>query len=176
MAHPLSLLGIAHTAISLVPVVAGVTSFARYRMITPGTRVGGIYLVGLIISVFTAFGLSSTGGFNPGHALGILALLAAFGGLLIPRINLLGRLRPYLATFGWSFSFFLLMVPGINETLTRLPAAHPLAEGPQSPLVQKALLAWVVVFLVGFALQVWTIHSRRRNEAAAGRLQARPAG
>jgi hypothetical protein len=157
MAHPLSLLGIAHTAVSLVPVVAGVTGFARHRMITPGTRSGGIYLVGLTISVLTAFGLSSTGGFNPGHALGILALLAAFGSLLVPRLSFLGRLRPYLATFGLSFSFFLLMVPAINETLTRLPAAHPLAEGPQSPLVRATLLAWVVTFIVGFALQVWTI-------------------
>lgn len=174
MAHPLSLLGIAHTAISLVPVAAGVTSFARYRMIKPGTRAGGIYLVGLTASVLTAFGLSSTGGFNPGHALGILALLAAIGGLLIPHINPLGRLQPYLATFGLTFSFFLLMVPGINETLTRLPAAHPLAEGPQSPLVQKSLLAWVLVFLTGFAVQAWTIRSRRASDGATAQLQARP--
>ena len=35
MPHPLSLLGIAHTAISLVPVVAGLYSFAKYRAIQP---------------------------------------------------------------------------------------------------------------------------------------------
>lgn len=165
MTTALSLIGVVHTAISLVPVAAGLYGFARYRAIDPATRSGRVYLVGLALSVLTAFGLSSTGGFNPGHALGILALLAAFGSLLVPRLAVLGRLRPYLATLGLSFSFFLLLVPGIAETLTRLPAAHPLADGPASPLVRSTLLAWVVIFVVGFALQGWTIHSRRGNAA-----------
>lgn len=165
MTHSLSLLGAVHTAISLIPVVAGLYGFARYRMIEPATRSGRVYLAGLAISVFTSFGLSSTGGFGPAHALGILALLAAFGSLLIPRLSFLGRLRPYLAMFGHSFSFFLLMVPAIAETLTRLPPAHPLADGPQSPLVRFTLLAWVVIFIAGFILQVRTIRSRRRTEA-----------
>jgi hypothetical protein len=165
MAHPLSFLGVVHTGISLVPVVAGLYGFARYRTIEPTTRSGIVYFIGLTLSVLTSFGLSSTGGFNPGHALGILALLAAFGSLLAPRLSFLGRLRPYLATFGRSFSFFLLLVPAINETLSRLPPAHPLADGPQSPLVRSTLLVWVVTFIVGFGFQVWTIRSRRQNAA-----------
>jgi len=165
MAHPLSLLGAVHTVISLVPVVAGLYAFTRYRTIESATRSGRVYLAGLTLSVFTSFGLSSTGGFNPGHAGGILALLAAFGSLLVPRMFFLGRLRPYLATFGLSFSFFLLLVPAINETLTRLPPAHPLADGPQSALVLSTLLVWVVTFIIGFALQVRTIRVRRRNAA-----------
>ena len=62
-------------------------------------------------------------------------------------------MAPYLAAFGLSFSFFLLLVPGINETLTRLPPAHPLADGPASPVVRSALLAWLAVFACGFVLQ-----------------------
>lgn len=165
MAHPLSLLGVIHTAISLVPVAAGLYCFARYRAIEPATRSGRMYLAGLAVSVFTSFGLSSTGGFNPGHAVGILALLAAFGSLPVPRLSFLGRLRPYVATFGRSFSFFLLLVPAIAETLTRLPPMHPLADGPQSPLVGLTLLVWVAIFVVGFSLQVWTIRSRRQTGA-----------
>lgn len=160
MPHPLSALGIAHTAISLLPVAAGLYSFARYRGIQPGTRAGQIYLGGLLVAVLTAFGLSSTGGFNPGHALGILALLAAAGGLVIPRISFLGRARPYLATLGLSFSFFLTLVPGIAETLTRLPAAQPLASGPESALVQGTLAAWAAVFLAGLVFQAWSIRTR----------------
>ena len=165
MVHPLSLLGVVHTAISLVPAVAGVYGFARYRAIEPAARSGRVYLAGLALSVFTSFGLSSTGGFNPGHAVGILALLAAFGGLLVPRLSFLGRLRPYMATFGLSFSFFLLLVPAIAEILTRLPSAHPLADGPQSALVRSTLFVWVITFIAGFALQVWTIRSCRQNTA-----------
>lgn len=167
MPHPLSLLGIVHTAISLVPLAAGLYAFARYRRIEPGARSGRIYLAGLVLSVLTAFGLSSTGGFNPGHALGILALLAVTGALLAPRLAFLGRARPYLVDLGLSFSFFLLLVPGINETLTRLPAGQPLASGPESPLVKSALLAWLVVFLAGSALQVVQRLKARANAAPA---------
>jgi len=160
MPNPISLLGTVHTAVSLVPVAAGLYGFVRYRAIEPAARSGRVYLAGLALSVLTSFGLSSTGGFNPGHALGILALLAAFGSLLVCRLPFLGRLRPYLAMFGLSFSFFLTLVPGITETLTRLPAASPLADGPESALVRFALLAWAAIFIVGFAVQAWMVRSR----------------
>ena len=164
MPHPLSTLGIAHTAISLVPLVAGLYAFARFRAIEPDTGAGRVYLAGLALSVLTAFGLSSTGGFNPGHALGILALLVVGGALLAPRLAFLGRARPYLATLGLSFSFFLLLVPGINETLSRLPPSHPLASGPDSPLVKGALLGWLVLFVAGYALQALALRAQRRAE------------
>ncbi|MDH0865868.1 hypothetical protein [Mitsuaria sp. GD03876] len=166
MPHPLSALGIAHTLLSLPPVIAGLYSFVRHRRIDPSTRSGRVYLGGLTLSVLTAFGLSSVQGVNPGHVLGVLALLAAFGGgLLVPRLGFLGRLRPHLQAFGLSFSFFLLLVPGINETLTRLPAASPLAAGPEDPVVRTTLLAWLLVFVVGFALQSWQLRVARRRDA-----------
>lgn len=165
MRPPLSTLGIVHTAISLVPLVVGLYAFARHHRIAPETRSGRVYLVGLLLSVLTTFGLSSTGGFNAGHALGIVALLITGGALLAPRLTFLGRARPYLANFGLSFTFFLLLVPGINETLTRLPAAHPLASGPDSPLVKSALLAWVAIFVAGSALQALALRASRRREA-----------
>lgn len=75
MAHPLSTLGIVHTAISLVPLVAGLWAFRRDGRIDPRTTLGRWYVYGMSASVLTAFGLSSTGGFNAGHAIGILTLL-----------------------------------------------------------------------------------------------------
>ncbi len=166
MPHPLSSLGIVHTAISLVPLGAGLYRLARFGSIEPGSRSGRIYLIGMVLSVLTAFGLSSTGRFNAGHALGILALLAMFGAWWVPKLPFLGRARAYLATLGWSFSFFLLLVPGINETLSRLPPSRPLANGPESPLVRGTLLAWLVVFVLGYAWQAWTLHARRRAGTA----------
>lgn len=167
MPHPLSTLGVAHTAVSLITFAAGLYSFARYHRIDPHNRSAKVYLWTMLVSVLTSFGLSSTGGFNVGHALGILALLAVGGGLLIPSLRFLGRARPHLAQLGYTFSVFLLMVPGINETLTRLPAGHPLAEGPESPLVRGALLGWVVVFLVGTLVQqVWLARSGGKLQAA----------
>ncbi|MGC7406561.1 hypothetical protein ACPWR0_23100 [Pandoraea pneumonica] len=162
MPHPISTLGAGHTAISLMTFAAGLVSFVRYRKIESTSASGKLYLAGMLISVLTSFGLSSTGGFNAGHALGILALLATLGGLVIPKIGLLGRARPYLSQFAFAFSFFLLMVPGINETLTRLPASHPLASGPQSPLVRGALTAWLGVFVVGAIVQFLWLRSQRK--------------
>jgi hypothetical protein len=165
MANPLSVLGEIHTAISLVPVAAGLYSLVRYRSIAPTTVAGKTYLAGLTLSVLTSFGLSSTGGFNPGHALGIVALLAAALAILAGRTAFLGRLRPYLQAFGLSFTYFLLWVPGINETLSRLPPSHPIGNGPDSPPVQTALLIWVILFAIGSLAQAWLIHRRHGTVA-----------
>lgn len=163
MPHPISTLGAAHTLISLIPAVAGLYSFVRYRRIEPASRAGRIYLGGLLLAVFTSFGLSSSGGFNAGHALGIMALLAIAGALSVPRMPALARVHPYLSQLGFTFSFFLLWVPGINETLTRLPVAHPFAEGPQSPAVRGALAAWLAIFVVGAVLQAGWLRVQRRR-------------
>ncbi|WP_075674661.1 hypothetical protein [Stenotrophomonas sp. TD3] len=160
MAHPLSLLGAIHTAISLVPILAGLYGFIRHRAIDPGTRSGKVYLIGLVLSVATSFTVSSTGGLNPGHAFGVIVLLVAFGGVLASRLRFLGRLAAYLSTFALSFSFLLSLVPGMNETLTRLPVAHPLAAAPMAPVVLQTLLGCLAVFVIGFAGQCWRIRRR----------------
>ncbi|HDS1148246.1 MULTISPECIES: hypothetical protein [Stenotrophomonas] len=160
MAHPLTLLGAIHTAISLVPILAGLHGFIRHRAIDPAARSGKVYLIGLVLSVATSFTVSSTGGLNPGHAFGVIVLLVAFGGVLVARLRFLGRLAAYLSTFALSFSFLLSLVPGVNETLTRLPVAHPLAAAPMAPVVLQTLLGCLAVFVVGFAGQCWRIHRR----------------
>ncbi|MBL0727307.1 hypothetical protein [Piscinibacter sp. HJYY11] len=163
MPNSLSTLGVAHTLISLLPLGAGLYGFVRFGRIHPGTTSGRLYLVGLALSVVTSFGLSSTGGLNPGHLLGVLALVAALSSLLVPQLAFLGRLRPFLETLGPSFSFFLLLVPGTVETLKRLPVAHPIATGPDDPLVGKALLALLVLFIAGFVMQCRAILSNRQR-------------
>ncbi|MCZ8440638.1 hypothetical protein [Achromobacter xylosoxidans] len=163
MPHPISTLGVTHTLISLAAAIAGLYSFARYRGIDAATLAGKMYLGGLVASVLTSFGLSSSGGFNAGHALGILALLSVSGALLMSRMSSLSRARPYLTQLGFSFSFFLLWVPGIAETLTRLPLSHPLADGPQSHLIRSALAGWLAVFIVGAVSQLIWIRSQRRD-------------
>lgn len=160
MAHPLSTLGAIHTAVSLVPILAGLYGFVRHRAIDPATRAGKLYLLGLVLSVATSFTVSSTGRLNPGHAFGVIVLLVAFGGVLAGRLRVLGRATPYLSTFALSFSFLLSLVPGTNETLTRLPVGHPIAAAPLAPVVLQTLLVCGVLFVVGFAAQCWRIRSR----------------
>ncbi|WP_313342631.1 hypothetical protein [Stenotrophomonas sp.] len=164
MTHPLSALGVLHTAISLIPVLAGLYGFVRHRKIDPANGAGKLYLVGLVLAVATSFTVSSTGGLNPGHAFGIVVLLVAFGGVLVNRIGFLGLLRPYLSAFALSFSFLLGLVPAVNESLTRLPVSHPLAAAPMAPVVLQTLLGCFVVFLICFAVQSWMIHTRNTRK------------
>jgi hypothetical protein len=162
MTHPLSFVGIIHTVISLVPVIAGIYSFARYSKIDKKTRSGKVYLVGLVLAVITSFGVSSTGGLNAGHAFGIVVLLAALGGVLVERFTFFGKLRPYLSVFGLSFSFFLSLVPAINETLTRLPPSQPLAAGPAASVVKITLLVLFCLFVAGFTAQCRLVYLQNR--------------
>lgn len=164
MSHPLSLLGVVHTAVSVLPILAGLYGFIRHRAIDPTTRSGMLYLWGLVLSVATSFTVSSTGGLNPGHAFGLIVLLVAFGGALMARLRFLGRAAPYLSTFGLSFSFLLSLVPGTNETLMRLPVAHPIAAAPLAPVVLQTLLGFFVVFVLGFAAQCWRIRARSTQQ------------
>ncbi|HDS1220709.1 hypothetical protein ABE583_06010 [Stenotrophomonas sp. TWI143] len=161
MPHPLSALGVIHTAVSLLPIVAGLYGLVRHRAIDPATRAGKLYLLGLVLSVATSFTVSSTGGLNPGHAFGVIVLLVAFGGVLAARLRFLGRAARYLSTFALSFSFLLSLVPGVNETLTRIPVAHPIAAAPMAPVVLQTLLGCFVVFVLGFIAQCWRMRGRR---------------
>lgn len=161
MAHPISALGAVHTVLSLIPVVAGLVAFARHGRIDPTSTIGKVYLGGMVVSIVTSFGLSSTGHFNAGHALGLLALLLMAAGALAPRIRVLGRAAVYLQTVALSFSFMLLLVPGTNETLSRLPVDHPLASGIDSPVVQAALTILFGLFLAGTAYQMFRLATRR---------------
>lgn len=165
MANPLSDLGIVHTVISLAPVAAGAWAFWKYGAILPRTRSGVIYIASLVLSVVTSFGLSSTGGFNPGHAIGILSLLAVAFSFAVERSGRFGGWTPYLTTLGLSGSFFLLMVPGINETLSRLPPSSPIGNGPNSPEVLTATVIWLVIFTAGLGFQLW----RLRGTGQSGR-------
>ncbi|OQR36077.1 hypothetical protein BWR15_07050 [Pseudomonas sp. T] len=165
MANPLSTLGIVHTAISLVPLVAGLWAFYQAGRIDPRSPAGRWYVYGMILGVLTAFGLSSTGGFNAGHAIGILCLIAIAAGSYAQRISALGGLREYVETGAMSFSFFLMMIPTLNESLSRLPPSSPIGQGPDSPPVQTAVLVALLVLVVGVLYQFYRIHRRRMPPA-----------
>ena len=71
----LTTLGIFHTIISLVSVVAGIWALVWYRSISPRNLIGQIYIGGTVITCLTGFFIFQHGGFGKPHALGILTLL-----------------------------------------------------------------------------------------------------
>lgn len=161
MATPLSTLGIVHTALSLIPLLAGLYAFLRLGRIPARGVLGNVYGYGMLGSVVSAFGLSSTGGFNSGHGIGLLALAVILLGRKAAQLQRLGNLRAYLQTACMSFSFLLLMIPGLNETLSRLPPSAPIGNGPESPEVKLAILVALCLFLIGLGYQCLRLRARQ---------------
>jgi hypothetical protein len=59
----------------------------------------------------------------------------------------------YAENFLLSFSLLLSLVPTVNETLTRIPVAHPLAHDATDPLIAKTLGVFLLLFIAGSILQ-----------------------
>lgn len=149
----LSNLGIFHTIIGVIALLAAIISFVRYGKINLAHITGKLYFYGTVVTAITALGLSKNGGFNAGHvfSLFILAIvLIAF--FLYAKKQQSGRAR-YFENFLLSFSFFLSLVPTVNETFTRVPVHHPLAKGPTDPLIGKTLISLFILFFIGAILQ-----------------------
>lgn len=149
-------LGIVHTAISIVALVAGAVSLIRNKEISTGTKVGRLYVITTILTCLTGFGIFQHGGFGKPHALGIITL-AVLGVAYLAGKRRLGGLSPYIATVCYSLTYFFHLVPGITETTTRLPVSQPLASGPDDPHIQAAIGICFVLFLLGATLQVFRL-------------------
>ena len=146
-------LGIFHTAVSLVAVLAGLISLIHHQAISPRSRLGRVYVVATVVTCLTAFGIFQHGGFGKPHAAAVITLgvLAVAG--MARLTDVFGRASPYVETIGYSFTFFVHLIPGLTETATRLPHGAPLLSSPDDPRLQAAIGVLFVVFLLCAALQ-----------------------
>lgn len=156
----LTTLGAVHTAISLIALWAGYYSLLRDGAINPKRRLGQIYLWTTVLTCLTGFGIFQHGGFNEAHVLGIVTLVI-LGLALLP---LRGRLWPYAQMVLWTMTLFLHMIPGLNETFTRLPLGAPLFAGPDDPKL-KASVGVIFLIFVGVML-AQVLRMRKRGRAA----------
>ena len=157
----MSILGIGHTIISIVALIVAAVSLFKNGTINPFSKLGNQYSILTAIACVSAFGLSRTGHFNAGHALGILILF------LLGIAYLLGQKKKpvflYIVLFCMSTTIFLSLVPGVSETLTRLPIGHPFADGPASPILLNALKVLLVLFLAGLTTQILRLRKALKN-------------
>jgi uncharacterized membrane protein len=147
-------LGVIHTVISLVAVVAGFVALVRDGRISSGIGLGKLYVITTALTCLTGFGIFQHGGFNKAHALGIITLVVLAGAWAAGRYAVFGRASRYVETVGYSATFLFHMIPAITETTTRLPLGKPLLPGPDAPALQTASAVLLVLFLLGAALQV----------------------
>ena len=149
----LSNLGIFHTAIGVVAIVAAVAAFIKNGKIDLSQLSGKIYFYFTLITSFTALGLSRHGRFNPGHVFSVfIVILILVAYYLYSKKKETNRAR-FFENFLLSFSFFLSLIPTVNETFTRVPVGHPLANGPKDAIIGQTLLVLFVLFLVGSFVQ-----------------------
>lgn len=149
----LSSLGIFHTIIGIVAIVAALTSFIKYGKINLDKLPGNLYFYTTIVTSLSALGISKHGGFNAGHVFSIfIILLVVVAYFLFSKKKASNRAR-YFENFLLSFSFFLSLVPTVNETFTRIPIGHPLAKDISDPIIGKMLLIFFILFIAGSVYQ-----------------------
>ncbi|AZA58210.1 hypothetical protein EG349_06460 [Chryseobacterium shandongense] len=149
----LSGLGIFHTIIGISAIVAAVIGFVKYGKINLAARSGKVYFYTTLVTSVTALGISKHGGFNAGHAFSIFIIfLIAVAYFLHSNKKESGKAR-YFENFLLSFSFFLSLVPTVNETFTRVPIGHPLAKDIKDPVIAQTLLVLFILFMVGSVFQ-----------------------
>lgn len=149
----LSNLGIFHTAIGVIAIIAAVTSYVKNGKIDLRQLSGKIYFYLTVVTSLTALGLSKLGGFNAGHVFALfIVVLVAVAFYLHNRKQGNNRAR-LIENFLLSFSFFLSLVPTVNETFTRVPVGNPLAQAPTDAIIAQTLLALFVVFVIGSVYQ-----------------------
>ncbi|KAA5535128.1 hypothetical protein F0919_11095 [Taibaiella lutea] len=162
----LSNLGIFHTLIGVIAIIAAVISYLRFGKINLAHSTGKIYFYLTAATSLTSLGISKHGGFNAGHVFAIfIVILVAVAYFLYAKRQGYNRAR-FIENFCLSFSFFLSWVPTINETLTRVPLGHPLAKGPGDPLIAKTLLVFLILFIAG---SVYQYRRQKRVNAAVAK-------
>ncbi|RLJ33237.1 hypothetical protein CLU97_2716 [Chryseobacterium sp. 7] len=157
----LSGLGIFHTIIGITALVGAITGFIKYGKINLAQLSGKVYFYATAVTSLTALGISKNGGFNAGHVFSLFIIaLISISYFLFTNKKEVGKAR-YFENFLLSFSFFLSLVPTVNETFTRVPIGHPLAKDIKDPIIGQTLLVIFLLFIVGSVFQF--IKQKREN-------------
>ena len=159
--------GIFHTAISLIAVGAGIVALVRQGAIRSTTWIGKVYVITTAASCLTGLAIFHHGGFGAQHGLAVVTLVMLAGALLAGTSRVFGRVSPYIETVGYSVTLFFHFIPGVTETVTRLPVGTPLASDPNAPVIQAA----IGCFFFLFSIVAWWQVRRLRAATSARRTE-----
>lgn len=149
----LSGLGIFHTIIGIVAIAAAIISFVRFGKIDLTQLSGKIYFYTTAVTALTALGISKHGGFNAGHIFSVFIFILVVVAFWLSVKRSTNNKARYVENFLLSFSFFLSLIPTVNETFTRVPLGHPLAKNPTDPIIAQTLLVLLIAFVAGAIYQ-----------------------
>jgi uncharacterized membrane protein len=163
----LTSLGVLHTAIALVAVVAGIICFVRAGGISMRSTAGNTYVYSTVLTCLTGFGIFQHGGFGIPHVLGIITLIVLDLAVTAGKTRIFGGASRYVETVGFSATFFFHMIPGLTETFTRIPVAAPIFDGPEDPELQTVIGVFFALFVIGAIYQVLRHRAGQRSVATA---------
>lgn len=163
MPNHLSVLGIIHTVFSIIALIAGLFALVKYGKINPATGAGQLYVLLTIITCLTSLPIMKTGHFTGAHGLAVIVLVLLPIGVYTKSFKFLGKGTDYLQIIVMSTTLFFSFIPAIVETSTRLPISHPIADGPNSPVVQTGLLGLVVIYIAGVTYQLLKLRSKKKS-------------
>lgn len=158
----LTILGIIHTTISIIALLLAFYALFRSGKLDPATGPGKWYIWLTVLTCVSGFPIMKTGHFTPGHYVAIIILILLPVGVYVKSLRIFGKLSEYAQIIFLSTTLFLSLIPAIVETLTRLPVSHPLADGPNAPLIQNGLAALALLFFVGVIYQLVKLKAHRK--------------
>jgi len=167
MPNHLSILGIIHTAISILALLVAFFCLLRDGKINPANGTGRLYVLLTVITCFTALPIMrNPGHFTPGHYVAVIILILLPIGIYARSIHAFGKAADYIQVIIMSTTLFLSCIPAIVETLTRVPISHPIASGPNDPLIQNCLLGLFIMFVAGVAYQTFKLKKKKKSMQA----------
>ena len=161
MLPELSALGWFHSLASLPALPIGLALLLRHGRIDPAAGWGKLYLLFMFVGAITGVLVIRDA---PGVLISVLSLATLAVGSAVRFVGPLGDHRRWIETIAMSTSFFTLLLPSATETLTRLPAANPVAASPQAPLVVAIQLGLLIALVIGVTLHL--LHLRRVRPVA----------
>jgi len=156
----LSGLGIFHTIIGIIAIVSAIIAFVKYGKIDLKQLTGKIYFYCTLVTSLTSLGLLKHG-YNAGHIFSLFIVVLIGVAFYLSEKKPDNNTARYFENFLLSFSFFLSLVPTVNETFTRVPIGHPLAKAPTDPIIAKTLLFFLILFIAG---SVYQFRKQRANK------------
>jgi hypothetical protein len=162
MPNHLSILGIIHTAISIIAILAAVVALIKEGRINPSSSIGKSYIWLTVITCVTALPIMKTGHLTAGHYVAILILILLPVGIYAKQLRIFRKLADYVQVILLSATIFFSCIPAIVETLTRVPISKPIAADANAPIIQMGLNILVVLFLAGIVYQVIKLRAKKK--------------
>ncbi|QLQ34095.1 MAG: hypothetical protein HZT40_04620 [Candidatus Thiothrix singaporensis] len=154
----ISPLGWVHTLGSLPAIPAAIYMLARNGRIVPRSGSGLVYFISMLIGASTVFLVAHQ---PVSYVFGVLTLVLLLLGYGVGHTTVLGRATKYVETICLSLTVFLLMLPSVTETLTRVPDGHPLVTDLNSPLLHVAQGGLLLMLIVGLIAQIMSLRKQR---------------